>query len=145
MRFSTLNTCMITPDGGWPFRCLQHFPSSCNIRLQEWELCHSIKLQKDFKFCSLIGSHGWCCCNRKLQELGKALYWLHSRVTQTWVSIWEIVVNVSVDHRLYQEEGESIYCADDSCFGIMEFPWGVTQTEELVRNIIAYQHRSESH
>jgi len=23
------------------------FPSSCNIRLQEWELCHPIKLQKD--------------------------------------------------------------------------------------------------
>jgi len=27
----------------------------------------------EFKFCSLIGSHSWRCCNRKLQELGKAL------------------------------------------------------------------------
>ena len=55
---------------------VQRFPSSCNIRLQEREPCHPIKLliAEGFKFCFLIGSHCRRCCNRKLQELGKALY-----------------------------------------------------------------------
>ena len=31
-------------------------------------------ITEGFEFCSLIGSHSWCCCNQKLQELGKMLY-----------------------------------------------------------------------
>jgi len=33
----------------------------------------SNQIAEGFKFFSLIGSHSWRCCNRKLQELGKAL------------------------------------------------------------------------
>ena len=34
----------------------------------------SNQIAEGFEFCSLIDSHGWRCCNRKLQELGKPLY-----------------------------------------------------------------------
>jgi len=33
----------------------------------------SNQIAEGFKFCSLIGSQGWRCCKRKLQELGKVL------------------------------------------------------------------------
>ena len=49
--------------------------SSCNFWLQEQEPYHPIKLQDFFKFCALIGSHGWRSCNQKLHELGKIDSW----------------------------------------------------------------------
>jgi len=33
----------------------------------------SNQIAEGFEFCSLIGSHCWRCCNRKLQELRKTL------------------------------------------------------------------------
>jgi len=38
----------------------------------------SNQIAEGFEFCSLIGSHGWRCCNQKLQELRKALYVFYS-------------------------------------------------------------------
>jgi len=46
----------------------------------------SNQIAEGFEFCSLIGSHGWRYCNRKLQELGKALYKLGDAAR--WV-VWE--------------------------------------------------------
>jgi len=39
----------------------------------------SNQIAERFEFCRMIGSHGCCCCNRMLQELGKLLYvrWLY--------------------------------------------------------------------
>ena len=69
----TVVTWLLQPAAGIKVN-VQRFSKFLQHPVARARTMPSNQIAEGFEFCSLIGSHGWRCCNRKLQELGKALY-----------------------------------------------------------------------
>ena len=65
--------------------CVQRFSKFLQHPVARARTVPSNQIAEGFKFCSLIGSRGWRCWNRKLQELGKALYVMG--LCKTWTGL----------------------------------------------------------